>query len=570
MTLLRRYRASALFCAFALLLCELISRPFAAMGIADDWSYIRTAQNLASTGHIAYNGWATAMIGWQLYLGAAFIKLFGFSFTAVRLSTLLLAALIAFLLQRTLVRAGISERNAVIGTLALVLSPLFMMLSVTFMTDIPGLFALVLCLYSCIRAIQAATSRTTLAWLFFAVFANTVCGSSRQIAWLGVLVMVPSALWLLRSRRSVLLAGASATFVGASSILGAMRWFHRQPFSIPEHLLPNSFSTTHFAWSMFHLVLELPFLLLPLAALFIPCIRKASPRIQVLIVALSLVYLLFALHLRHHLFNPLLEPVLSDWVSVLGIYEIIGLAGFPPLFLNPAVRIALTIASVAGLFGIFVQLPRSHQSAGTFSSSKSLTWRQLSVLIAPFTTAYILALMPRATNVFVDRYLLPLLIVVVILLLRVYQERIHPRLPGVTILFVGIFAIYAVAVTHNLFSLYRARIAIADELHFSGIPDTAIDGGWEQNAWIELQHSAFVNEPRIIIPAGTYTPMAARHTGPCALDERFPHIKPRYAIAFDPNACQGPTQFPPVHYSRWLASAPGTLYVVADPAPTPP
>jgi dolichyl-phosphate-mannose--protein O-mannosyl transferase len=161
------------------------------MGICDDGPYILIAQKLAATGHIFYNGNTTPFLGWQLYLGAAFIKLFGFSFTAVRMSTLLVAMVLAFVLQRTLVRANINERNATIGTLALVLSPLYLMLSVTFMSDIFGLFAVVLCLYGCLGALQSSTDRSTIAWLCFAVIINAVCGSSRQIAWLGILVCFP-------------------------------------------------------------------------------------------------------------------------------------------------------------------------------------------------------------------------------------------------------------------------------------------------------------------------------------------------------------------------------------------
>jgi hypothetical protein len=119
----RRFRIPALFCALSVLLCELISRSYAGMGICDDGPYILVAQKLAATGHVAYNGWSAAMLLWQLYLGAAFIKLFGFSFTTVRMSTLLVAAFLAFFLQRTMVRASVSESNATIGTLALVLSP---------------------------------------------------------------------------------------------------------------------------------------------------------------------------------------------------------------------------------------------------------------------------------------------------------------------------------------------------------------------------------------------------------------------------------------------------------------
>jgi hypothetical protein len=84
--LVRRLRIPALFCSLAVLVCELVSRPYASMGICDDWPYILMARKLLATGHFAYNGWAAPMIGWQLYLGAAFAKVFGSSMTAVRMS----------------------------------------------------------------------------------------------------------------------------------------------------------------------------------------------------------------------------------------------------------------------------------------------------------------------------------------------------------------------------------------------------------------------------------------------------------------------------------------------------
>ena len=121
----QKSRLLAFLCALVLLICALATFPVAEIGINDDWSYVQSARVLAQTGHIVYNGWATAMLGWQLYLGALFAKLFGPSFTSIRASTLLIALFTAFLKQRTLVRAGINSRNATIGTLTLVLSPLF-------------------------------------------------------------------------------------------------------------------------------------------------------------------------------------------------------------------------------------------------------------------------------------------------------------------------------------------------------------------------------------------------------------------------------------------------------------
>lgn len=100
------------------LLCYVVIRPYGEIGIDDEWSYVKMAQVFAQTGHIVYNGWPTAMLGWQLYLGAAFIKLFGFSFTTVRLSILPIGMLTAFLLQRSLVRTGLNEWNATVAASA--------------------------------------------------------------------------------------------------------------------------------------------------------------------------------------------------------------------------------------------------------------------------------------------------------------------------------------------------------------------------------------------------------------------------------------------------------------------
>ena len=128
----------AILCALAVPFCALLIHPYAETGIYDDWSYIKTTQILAQTGHVVYNGWATAILGWQLYLGALFVKLFGFSFTAVRLSTTVVAIATTWLLQRTLVRAGVCQWNATLATLTFIFSPLYFPFAFTFMTDVFG------------------------------------------------------------------------------------------------------------------------------------------------------------------------------------------------------------------------------------------------------------------------------------------------------------------------------------------------------------------------------------------------------------------------------------------------
>ena len=433
------------------------------------------------------------------------------------------------------------------------------------MTDIQGLFAIVLCLYGCLRALRATTPRATIVWLCFAVLTNAICGTSRQIAWLGILVMVPSALWLLRAQRRVLLAGAAVTLAAALFIFGCMHWLKQQPHTLPEHLLAGPYPVRRTFWQFIDLFLDVPFLLLPVAALFLPQIRRSRPRV---IAALFVGYLLVAVHPRHtHIF--LLEPTAGDWVGVHGIFEDLLLQGTPPIFLNAGVQVLLTILSFGGLLGLIASLLRSRGTPPVVGSSTVVSWKHLGVLLAPFTIAYTLLLMTRREGWIFDRYLLGPLVVVLLCLVRYYQERIRPRLPLASILLVGIMAIYGIATAHNTFALYRARAALAEELRAAGISDTSVDNGWEYNFEVELQHADSINEPRIVVPAHAYVPTPPPTARTCWMGfyDDTPHVKPRYSVSFDPNACDGPTPFAPVGYSRWLASEPGALYIVRSTAP---
>ena len=534
------------------------------MGVCDDWPYILMAQKLAATGQFAYNGWAAPMIGWQLYLGAAFVKMFGISPTAVRMSTLMVAMVLAILLQRTLVRASVSERNSTIATLAFVLSPLYLILSVTFMTDIQGLFALVICLYGCLRALQARTSSAAIGWLLFAVVTNAVFGTARQIAWLGILVMVPCTLWLLRTQRRVVIAGAAATAAGAVFIFICLQWLKHQPYNVPEHLLVGAFPIGHMMVEMVRTFLDAPFLLLPIVALFLPQVRRSRPRVLAVCSLVFLGYLFLATYPSHLRGNFPLEPTGGDWIGIHGTYEFIILKGNAPRLLSRGMQVLLTIVSFGGVYGL-ISLLNSRDTRPARESAKGLSWNQLGVVLVPFSVVYAMLLVPRAGAYHLtERYLLALLVVALLYMVLVYQERVREELPAACGVLVGIMAVYGIVNTHNTFSIDRARVQLANELTAAGVPDTAVDNGWEYNLGVELRHSAYINTDRIAVPAHAYQPAPPLPEGTCEVNayDFTPHIQPLYGISFDPNACYGRAPFAPVQYSRWLGSEPGTLYVV--------
>ena len=565
MQLSRRFHLPAILCSLAVLGCELISRPYTTISVCDDGPYILMARTLANTGHIVYNGWAAAMIVAQLYLGAAFIKLFGFSFTIVRMSTLLVSLSLAYILQRTFVRSGITERNATIGTLSFVLAPMYLMLSPTFMSDIIGLLAIILCLYACLRALQSTTDRAAIAWLCFAVLTNATLGTSRQISWLGVLVMVPSTLWMLRSRRPILIAGSAATVVGALFIIGCMEWLKRQPYIITVKPIPASFHAGHILYELARTFIDALFLLLPFTALFLPQIRRSRPRLLAIFSAAALAYILLAIHWRHSpRLESLLEPTQRDWVNAYGIFDNLGLKGTPLVYFSTEVRVFLTVASIGSLFGLIALHLRPRTIPAPAQPSR-ISLRQLEILLAPFLLAYALSMIPIASAQWLtDRYLFPVVALALIYLVRYYQQRVHQQLPFAAILLVAFTAIYGVASTHNLFSFYRARADLATELRAHGIPDTLVDSGWEENLNVEIEHGGHVNDSRIKVPANSFVPAPPAPDENCDMSFFYalPHIRPLYGISFDPDACYGLAPIAPTHYSRWPASEPGTLYIV--------
>ncbi len=574
-------KSNALLCAVALVVCTLAAFPFAEIGLNDDWSYIRSAQILAQTGHVAYVGWASAMLGWQLALGALFIKLFGFSFSITRASILLVSAATAFLLQRTFVRFGLREWNATIATLTFVLSPLFLPLAFSFMSDLPGVFCTLLCIYLCLRAIQAETDRAAFAWLVFACLSNAIGGTARQTAWLGVILIVPSTFWLIRRRRPPLVASVAVWLFSLAFIYGTMRWFAQQPYSLRESLIEGYIDRDlvyHLAGNVIRACFNMFLFLLPVLIAFAGRFPFRSRRIVQYAAAAVLILAAIAFYLgqSHHLIEWL-APFEGDgnFVSPGGLVDIPEI-GLRPLVLQPWVQAIVTIVTlaVAISFLAFVadwfrqdRAPSPQQHTANASRFSAPTWQEILILLGPFSLGYIALLLHRgAFNNLYDRYLLPLLPVALILVIRFYQETVADRLPSITIAVLVIFTVFGIAGTHDVFAVRRARIAAAHELIAAGVPRTSFYGGFEYDGWTQIEAMGFVNSGTMLMPDGFHEekPIPRKMTvKPC--NNRFaqndPAIQPKFAISFDQQSCDGPSKFAPIPYRAWLPPFTKELYI---------
>src|SRR4051812_44356053 len=77
-----------LACCAIVLFCIVLGDPFAPAGFVDDWSYSHLTLKLAQTGQFRYNGWGSPTLLFQGLWGAAWIRLFGFSFDLMRVITI--------------------------------------------------------------------------------------------------------------------------------------------------------------------------------------------------------------------------------------------------------------------------------------------------------------------------------------------------------------------------------------------------------------------------------------------------------------------------------------------------
>jgi hypothetical protein len=573
MSTARALKRPAIFCALTLAFCTLATYPFVEMAQCDDFAYVLSAKTLAETGHIVYYGWASAMLGWQLALGALFIKLFGFSFTTTYASMLLIALATTFFLQRTFVHLGLREANASFATLTLVLSPLFIPLSFSFMSDISGLFAIVLCLYFCLRAIESPIRSHATAWLITAIVSNAILGTARQTGWLGLLVIVPSTCWLLRRRRLPLFLLAGIWSLCVVFVFASLHWFSRQMYSTVESFEPvhldrdHLFNATTLAVCV---ILEAAFFLAPILIAFIlPFVRYNKRLMYVALAGVIVFCTYFLIRPDSYWAGVILAPALNspgNYLTARGILELPDI-GLRPAVLQPTARVVITVICYFSAFAFFAVLftRNSGLVRPPEAQLSKISLREMLLLLGPFAIAYCVFLSFRVFSGFVfDRYLLPLFVVFAVIAVRFYQERVSPRLPGIAYAALVLFAAFAVAATHDMFAANRARLAATEQFRKAGLPRTDFYGGFPYDGWTQIEARGYVDSDGILTPTGVshYTRGRSKFK-PCGYwhAKYYSAIKPDYVLSYDNSTCgDAQDRFAPVPYHLWLPPFSGEIY----------
>jgi hypothetical protein len=560
----------------------------------DDWAYAWSARHLATTGELRILDWAAPSLVSHLAWGAALVRLLGPSYTVLRLGTLAWA-FVGLLALHALWRRTTDADPAtpLLGTLAVGLSPWWVNLSFTYMTDVPWTVFTLCAMLALIAAPRGPAARPGLLLL-----AGTLLGLAalcRQFA----VILAPAFVLLIAfdARHAARAAGS--------------RWWRTAAwrsllFLVPLLLLYGAFSSwyahvhgTTQAYRealqrMRHMHPALPFLhalavwhyvglwTLPLVAALAGAgrLRGLVSRRQALLSAVLLVgYGVFAWCETHFGAEPALGinahrpptmPYLGNVVYLLGAgpptlndtyYQA---AYFPhhPAWFGYVLSLLSTVGGIyaGGLLRRAVSplgrllWPSKPANAAPPPTETDIPHQRdrLRLLFLGSAALYLGWNLTTSPHLF-DRYLLPVMPAALWLVADALPcSAGRSKAAFGLVLLIGLFSVGA---THQYLSWNAARDRAVRALAAQGIADSEVDGGFE------------VNGPRHF---ATYF----RRTGQLLAPRPTPWWVPgaRYHIVFRPEsrpdcrplAGQPPSSWP---YWSWPGTGPRALYILDCGAP---
>jgi hypothetical protein len=479
----------------------------------DDWAYAYSARHLLHTGELRILDWAAPSLATHALWGAGALRLGGDSHVALRCGTLVWA-LSALLLLYGLARTLFEPRIAVLVPLALGLSPWFVNLSFTYMTDVPWLCLTLASLLAFVHALHPGSSEPPRPGLLLlsGAFIGTAA-LTRQLS----LITTPAfaivlcldarrrhgARWLWPAARSTVLLGLPA----AALFLPFQLWYTRvhgatqanretlgRIGEVPAwRVIVHVISILHYAGLWLS-----PLALAALARRRLGEIVTRRQGLWALVplggyaVARPLVGALSGLRADHP--SDMLHPLMPYMGNVFylvgtgpptitGVYW--GQAPLPHsgTWLGVLLTMASTLGTVAGA-GLLVTALRRARGAWAGSGDEDARREMLRVLLLGFAGTYLLWHLATAPFIF-DRYLLPLLPVV--LLLGLDGAPPHLARSPLILACVALGGAFSVAATHEYLSWNDARDRAVRALVAQGIPAEDIDGGFEVNGPLHFE-----------------------------------------------------------------------------------
>jgi 4-amino-4-deoxy-L-arabinose transferase-like glycosyltransferase len=456
--------------------------------LIDDWTYAWSVERLLETGRFEVLDWTGNFAVGQIVWGAAWSLLPGFSFAALRVSTLaagLVACASLYVMLRDLERP---RAVALAGALTLAANPAFAVLSASFMTDVPFAACTTVSLLCYARA--AKYGRADYLW-----WAGAWAFAAFSVRQIGIIVPLAGAPLLLVRRRSrtfnrVMVAAALAVtwcamgalwlmlaeFVGSTSVMG--KWVDRL-----QHLFLVR-PASYLAYNL-DLLTVLAFYLLPALVAATGSRTWRSRRLAAAsVIALAALVAVFGE-------LPLPIPPSETWSlrEIGGSRALVHGSMMPePDWTRLAARLAGFMAVTLLVAGALKRVEWLRRTAATVRHrALSGDWSRAASPRACFL-AFILGYIAVVNFLWLynDRYYLALMAPAAALILAgVPEARAVPRLAWVAI---GVFGIVALVGSRDAF---RFNVAVGEgreSLVSGGVAPSDIDAGYAWNGWMLYAH----------------------------------------------------------------------------------
>jgi hypothetical protein len=486
-----RDTGALLFVAFCWIASIILVNPIGEFPSVDDWAYLTSVRTLVERGEIVLSDWSAPNLISQVFWGALFSLPFGVSYTALRISTLVVALLGAFALFKLMREAQQSIALSILGALLFLFNPIFFVLSFTFMTDVPFLAAQTGSMLFLVIGLRAASASASAFGWFLAVVAQ-LC---RQTG-----IAIPFAYggaYLAKHGWSIKRAAIAVLPLVAFL---ALQWAYaywlestgRMPLNFSKQMqtaLPIlTGSPLGLAYRVFEVALYVFFYLglfllplsLPVMATIIATVSRAKIAAAIGGIA-ALTGLLSVISLRAGLVMPVWP---HTWRATGLGFDSYGGVMPPPLILT-----AMTFLAVFGGVLLVACIGRAIYLSIAKPAAGGGSWALAFGLLGGCALAGMLSLVVFKY----DRYLLP---IVPWLALCVSLAAPIPSAPRWSILLGGMLVVfvagYSIINVHNYVAEKRATAQAIDGLVSKGIPRELIDGTWPFNG--HAQYGRFASK----------------------------------------------------------------------------
>ncbi len=442
--------------------------------LSDDWSYYHSVRVLCEEGRMEFLPWTGASLVFQTFYGAALCKLFGLSYTMLRISTLVLAAggvVGFFLLLRA---AGLSAPFVILAVVSFGLDPLYVNQAFTFMTDVPAAVFAVWAAYFYLRGL----SENRIVLVLIASCLAAACLLIRQH---GIFLAAAASLAALLAageqtserriadRIRVAVAAGAVPLVALGAYLFWIFALQDTPSGLQNKVREAAaFTPLGVGNAAFRGLEYLGLLLAPLAAALLPAVyrHQRSATLTAIVIAAVLAAVLF---FSEGVLMPSLTNVIYDFgLGPLSLRDNQFLA-LPPIGqLGNGFRVVLTVVSVVSL--------------GVLSVAWALGLARLRDVRSGFLWLAFAALFLGSlihARFYFDRYLIIVIPFAIAAAASAFPDTSPRALP---FLIAALLGWYAVAGTHDYMSWNRVRFDALADLEAQGVGPKSIDGGFEYNA----------------------------------------------------------------------------------------